>query len=178
MIETFLIDLPVFTLFGSIYALLQRKEGVSPLKEKGLWYGLVFSTVFLISVILSYAIAPDWMWMYFPENPRINLLDWIYLILFLYYLPFAGGYLLTRELRKRNFIAGSSVAILSLLAEVFIVLRLWDRYTHVGTREEFLSGTAALLWKSPVNTVFNFTIPVMVIIFIASFILLRREAAS
>lgn len=174
MIETFLIDLPVMSLFGSIYALVQKREKDSLLKESAFRWGILFSSIFIISVIISYFMAPDWMWMYFPENPKIGFLDWGYILIFLYYLPYVGGYFLTRELRKKGFIYGVFVALVSLLGEVFIVLRLWERYTHVGTREEFLSGTATLLWKSSVNTVFNIAIPIMILVFIISFIRIRK----
>lgn len=174
MVKTFLIDLPVLSLFGSIYALIQKREESSLLKESAFRWGLLFSSIFIISVIISYFMAPHWMWMYFPEDPQIGILDWIYILLFLYYLPYAGGYFLTRELRKKGFIYGAIIALISLLGEIFIVLRLWDRYTHVGTREEFLSGTATLLWKSSVNTVFNIAIPVMVIVFIISLVRIRK----
>ncbi len=174
MVKTFLIDLPLLSLYGSIYALLQKKEEGSLIRESAFRWGLLFSSIFIVSVIISYFMAPHWMWMYFPENPKIGVLDWIYILLFLYYLPYAGGYFLARELRKKGFIYGAIVALISLLEEIFIVLRLWDRYTHVGTREEFLNGTANLLWKSSVNIVFNITIPILIVVFIISFIRIRK----
>ncbi len=175
MIETFLIDLPVMSLFGSIYALIQKRGKESYLKESAFKLGLLFSTIFIVSVLISFVMAPDWMWMYFPENPKTTLLDIIYLLIFLYYLPFIGGYILTRELMKKGWIQALSIPLISLLGEVFLIIRLWDRYSVVGRREEFLAGTAIPLWKSSVNNVFNIAIPLLVIIFLVSVFLIRRK---
>lgn len=174
MIETFLIDLPDLAFFGAIFALLERGKDKWFFREKGFKWGIFFTSIFIISVIISYIIAPDWMWMYFPEESGINILDFIYILIFMYYLPYIAGYAITRYLKDIHFKYAILSAFFFLIWGVYIIVRLFDRYYHVGTREEFLNGSASLLPSSTVGIYFNFIfLPMLFIAFAFSVYFIR-----
>lgn len=174
MIKTFLIDFPDLALFGAVFALLEKGRKEWFFKESGFKWGLFFSTVFIISVIISYIVAPDWMWMYFPEKSKINLLDFIYILIFMYYMPYIAGYAIAKYLKDVDFKLAIASAVFYLLWAIYIVARLFDRYYHVGTREEYLNGTAPILPSSTVGTYFNFVfLPLLVVAFAISLYFIR-----
>ena len=118
------------------------------------WFrrSLILATIFNVSALASYFYCPDWMWMYFPEDAHTSAFGLIYVFALLYYLPLVASYILTQwmEVKKPN----SSYAWIAGMGalNVYIVAALFDRYFHVGTRAEYLSGVAKTL-ADPTNAV-------------------------
>jgi len=177
VVETFLIDTPVMIIFGLLFGpYVREKEKKAPCLSRAFIFGFIFSTIFVISVIWSYFLAPDWMWMYFPEKSSLNIWGWIYILSVLYYFPFIGGFLLGMVLSERSKVVYWISVVYFLIMELLIILLLFQRYYFVGTREEFLKGKAVPLNSpaSPVGTLMNIFSIVLIVIFIAMWWYLRK----
>ncbi len=167
--------------FGMLFApYIREKELNAPCLSRAFILGLIFSTIFVISVIWSYKLAPDWMWMYFPENNKVTFWGWLYILSILYYFPYIGGFLFGSALSRRNKAAYWFAMVYFLAMEMLIILLLFKRYAFVGTREEFFSGKAVPLNspQSPVGTLMNITSIVLIIIFIIMWWYLRKYKKS
>ncbi len=181
MIKTFLIDTPVMIVFGLLFAPYIRSDELeAPCRSRAFIFGLIFSTLFVISVILSYKLAPDWMWMYFPEDNSLSFWGWLYILSVLYYMPYVGGFLLGKELFRRNRLIYWLTMVYFLFMELLVILLLFKRYYFVGTRDEFLTGRAVPLNspQSPVGTLMNITGIVLFIIFVVMWWFLKKYKSS
>ncbi len=141
MIKTFIIDLPVLMLFGLVFSKLSRPGDLDKPLHRNVAFaqGLRFTSVFILSVMVCYMLRPDWMWMYFPDSTRVGFLGLIYLLFFLYYVPYTFGFMVGIELQRHYQYFWGWVCIAGCtVVEVIIVRLMWDRYFHVGTREAFL----------------------------------------
>lgn len=181
MILTFIIDPPTLLLFGGIFARLNttRLSGNADLiASRWFFRGIVFTTVFVGAALWSYARSPDWMWMYFTEKGRLSLLDILYLLIFLYYIPYVLGYILGiwAEQKKKNL----SLLVIGVAAffNVYIIAATFSRYRVVGTVEEFRTGTAASLFgPNPVSLPMNMASIALVLLgvyYIVRFVQERR----
>jgi hypothetical protein len=108
---------------------------------------MIVSGFFTGSALLSYTVAPDWMWMYFidPAEARwtLPLMPFAYLVT--YIIGFAAGISL-KQVSARVAWGG---ALAALAFEVGVVALTWDRYRAVGSATEWSSGTAYDLFASP-----------------------------
>lgn len=157
-------------LFGALFAILTRRgDGhFSVFSDAAFWKGIAFATIFNAAVLYAAIVYPDWMWMYFLEEPRMGFWPLLYLFLFLYYLPYILGFYLGRVVIGRGLIAWIVFCLFCLVWEAWLMATLYDRYAVVGTREEFLSGTALSLF-SPSNRmgmILNGSVAVMVIFYL------------
>lgn len=157
-------------LFGALFAFLTRwEEGVfSVFSSRAFWKGVVFTTLFNAAVLYAAIVYPDWMWMYFLDESRLGFWPLLYLFLFLYYLPYILGFYLGALAIRRGVAAWIFFSLFCLVWEGWLVITLFDRYSVVGTREEFLAGTALSLF-SPENRmgmVLNGTVAVMVVYYL------------
>lgn len=179
MVPTFLIDVPVLILFGVLFSLFTRKEGgeVSVFSSRYFWHGLVFATIFNGAVVYAIIKYPDWMWMYYLEDSSNSPLELIYIFIFLYYFPYILGFYLGRLLVFKGKRLWLLLAGFLLAWEGWIVFHLFDRYSVVGTREEFLSGTAVSLFspENPVGMAMNVSVGLMVVYYLVVWWLYRRQ---
>ena len=170
VIPTFLIDLPIMLLFGALFALFTSKEvpGGSIFSSRYFWHGLVFTTLFNAVVFYSALKFPDWMWMYFLENSRMGGVTLAYLFLFLYYIPYAAGFYLGRDAVRRGFFFWLVLALLFVVAEIWLVWKLFDRYSVIGTRTEYLEGKGISLFspENPIGLYMNGTVGLMIIYYL------------
>lgn len=177
-IETFIIDWPVLTFIGLLFGLFAPAE--SPWRSRAFKAGAVTAIVFSATAFVSYGVAPDWMWMYFlaPEEVAwsVPLLAVGYLVTYL--LGFAAAVGL-KELGRSYVIAA---AVTSLLGEIVMVALTWDRYRFVGTKQEWLAGTAySLLGSSPegpVKVIAPLGPVFAVVLIVALFLTLRDRRAA
>lgn len=104
--------------------------------------------------------------MYFLEAPKLGALDLIYIFFFLYYVPYLAGFYWGRALQKRSVVF---LIIFLVAAEGWIVWKLFDRYSVVGTRAQFLDGTAISLFspQNPIGPAMNITVAVMAFYYLA-----------
>lgn len=133
MIETFIIDWPVLAFFGFLFGGMSSRVGMM----RALLAGLIPAGGFTASAMLSYRHAPDWMWMYLrdPEEmePAVKLMPPAYVATFL--LSFASALRMERSSLR-------TARAAALGAEVAVVAATWDRYHRIGTKEEWINGTA------------------------------------
>ncbi len=169
--QTFLLDLPVMILFGALFAYFGDLRKPSALfYNVYFWHGLVFTTIFNVAVVYSALTYPDWMWMYFLESTdaQNSLSELLYLFLFLYYLQYVFGFMLGQELKKLSTMLWGIFVGLQILAEAWLIVHFFDRYRVIGTRDEFLAGSAVSLFgpDNPISLVMNGSVVVMILYFI------------
>ncbi len=138
MIATFIIDPPVLVALGLVFGALAPE--VSPWRSRALAGGLVSAVVFTLIALVSYVVAPDWMWMYLLEPDDVG---WAVPFIAVGYLAcYALGYAAALALRTRGRAAVIGAIAASVVAEISLLAATWDRYHLVGTRSEWLRGTA------------------------------------
>ena len=115
--------------------------------------------------------------MYFVENARNTPLEIAYIFLFLYYLPYAFGFYLGNDAIRFSKITWGLILLFLAATEAYLIQHLFNRYSVIGTRAEFLSGTAISLFSpaNPIGLVMNGSVAAMVVYFLGVlFFKLRR----
>lgn len=142
MVATFIIDWPVLGLLGFVFG-----ASASPdrwWKSRAFVAGLVSAVVFTATALVSYVVAPAWMWMYLLDHRSLTwTVPFIALgYLFVYVVSFAGAV----SLRAARPVLPWIAAAVALLMEIALIVVTWDRYHLVGTRLEWSSGVAHELY--------------------------------
>lgn len=156
-------------LFGSLFAYFERTDyRGSVLGSRYFWHGVVFATLFNLGVAYAVATYPDWMWMYYREDSRNTPSELAYLFIFLYYLPYTLGFYLGFDAKNRSFALWFGLLAFFAAAEGWLIWKLFDRYSVIGTREEFLNGTAVSLFgpDNPIALAVNGSVVLMVFYYI------------
>jgi hypothetical protein len=143
VIETFIIDWPVLLTIGLVFG--GRASGRA-LARRAFILGSVAALVFIATALISYAIAPDWMWMYFLDPAdvawSVPLIALGYL--FFYVVGFAAGVTLGRVSKLSLWSAiGAALGL-----EAGVVALTWDRYHLIGSAAEWASGRAHELFSA------------------------------
>lgn len=179
MIPTFLIDLPVLILFGVLFAVFTKPEGNNLIvfKSPYFWHGVLFSTIFNIAVVYAIIRYPDWMWMYFVEQSRNGISELIYLFIFLYYLPYVLGFYLGRLAMIKGFPCWWGTLLFFAGWEVWLVAHLFDRYSVIGSRDDFFQGRALSLFgpQNPIGPVMNLSLGAMALYFIVLIVRYKKQ---
>ena len=165
-------------LFGALFALFSdRTKRSFFLLDPFLWHALLFSSFFNIAVIYSWFKFPDWMWMYFVEGTNPSILEIGYIFIYLYYLPCILGYVFARELKSYSSVLWGIFMLFLALSEAWLIYDLFDRYSVVGTHEQFLAKTAVSLFDpaNPLSFVMNGSVALMVIHFVAVVYFQRKK---
>jgi len=171
MLATFIIDPPFLIFLGFLFA-----WGLSP---RGFWAGIVTLTLFNVGVALSYVWYPDWMWMYYRSDvalPVANRIGVLVFFLALYYAIYGFGFWLAHRwhvISKRRHLIGTFVW---LTASGLVILPFFSRYFAVGTEADFLGGTTIPLPQSPLGTVYNILMPVVILAGLALFLWSRKRS--
>jgi hypothetical protein len=164
-------------LFGALFAVFSKNDRQGAVFSDGyFWHGIVFTTIFNVPVVYAVFKYPDWMWMYFLENSHNTPLELIYIFLFLYYLPYVLGFTLGRDLKHFSVPLWFLFLLSQIGTEVWLIGRLFARYSVIGTREEFLSGQAVALFgpDNPIALVMNSSVAVMIAYFLLVVFFYRR----
>jgi len=167
-------------LFGALFSLLSNPcRPASIFTEGAFWHGFVFTSIFNVAVVYSAIHYPDWMWMYFLEDSSNTVGELLFLFGFLYYLPYALGYYIGRDFKRISVVGVYLVMAFLAVIEAWMILKLFDRYSRIGTLEEFRSGTAVSLFgpDNPIGLVMNGSIVVMVLYFVFVIYLYRKKKA-
>lgn len=146
MIETFLIDWPVLTILGFAFGAFAPQQRWW--RSRAFFAGSASAAVFTLVALVSYLVAPDWMWMYFLDPAGVSWAVPLILLAYLgvYVIAFASAVALSSVGRK---LVWAGVAA-SLLVELALVAITWDRYHLIGTREQWLKDAAhELLTATP-----------------------------
>lgn len=177
--KTFLIDLPIVILFGMLFSFFERSERYRNLfASPYFWHGLFFVTIFNAAVLYGAFFYPDWMWMYFLDTPPRSWQVLAYLLCFFYYAPYLLGFFFGYELKNASYFLWWCLVLGLLCTEGWLVVKLFDQYRMIGTREEFLNGTA-LPFLHPDNTmglVMNLCAVVLILYYVLVFYKYKRES--
>ncbi len=130
-----------------LYTPLEREPEKPFYRVKTFWASCRLAGLFVALVMASYVLYPDWMWMYFVSTKALGLTQQIaivsYVFLMLYVIPFVAGYFGGSTFRANKKVWRAGI-ILNLALEGMLIFALWNRYSAVGTREEFLQGSTML----------------------------------
>ena len=177
-IATFIIDWPVLVLLGIVFAIVTPPQRWW--QSRAFLAGMIVSGFFTASALLSYVVAPDWMWMYFidPAEARWTLPLMPFAYLGTYVLGFAAGISL-KQFSPRVAWAG---AVAALAFEVGVVALTWDRYRAVGSATQWSSGNAYDLFATspsgPVVTISVSGAAFLVSLVVALTFVWRKSRAS
>lgn len=142
-------------LIGMLYAPLARETAIPFFRTKAFFASVRLAAAFLAVVAVSYAVAPDWMWTYYVRPSEVTAAGLFYVALVFYLLPYASGVFigqLCMRNRKRWIIG----IITCLIVQAAMLGGWWQRYTHVGTAEEFFAGAAQPITSArPLNIILN-----------------------
>ena len=144
MIPTFIIDWPVLGLLGFAFGAFASDDAWW--RSRAFRAGLVSAAVFTSTAILSYFVAPDWMWMYLVDPAKLS---WtvplmVPAYLFVYAVSFAAAVALRAARPVLVWVAAAAAALM----EVAIVAITWERYHLVGTTVEWNRGLADELFDT------------------------------
>ncbi|MFN2388253.1 MAG: hypothetical protein ABR575_01400 [Actinomycetota bacterium] len=144
--ETFIIDWPILLLIGIGFGALAPGEGWW--RSRAFAAGGATAVVFTAVALVSYVLAPDWMWMYFLDPDEVV---WAVPVIVLgYLLFFVLGFAASVSLRSIGISAVAASALGAGVLELAVVAITWDRYHLIGTRAEWLQGRAhELLTAAP-----------------------------
>ncbi len=174
MIETFIIDWPIMSLLGFVFGAFAPRERWWT--TRAFRAGLASAAVFTLVALISYFIAPDWMWMYFLDPSRVA---WVVPVILIAYLAvFAVSFAAAIALRELGpklvwaLVAGCAVLEAAVLAIT------WDRYHQIGTRQQWLADAAHELVTptptGPARTI-SLLVPVFLIVLGASLVSVWRN---
>jgi len=156
----------------------QVPGGRSVCRTRAFVVGLLVLTLFNFTVIYSYLVAPDWMFMYFLKAETIP--PWMigYTLLF-YYLVFIFGFFLKTELGKIHPILPWMALGISFLGTVGVILPLKKQYLTVTTFEQFHNtGVGLALSQSPVGEIPAYLTPVILMAALLGLLWSRRQQFS
>lgn len=173
-IETFIIDWPVLALIGLAFGGFATRDAWW--RSRAFYVGFATAAVFTLVAMLSYLVAPDWMWMYFldPDEVAWSLPLIPVGYLFVYVVGFAAAIPLRAGSRRMWW--GALAATLAM--EVVVLGITWDRYHEIGTTREWLNNAAHELFTAtptgPARTI-GLMSPVIIIVAIGAFLYVRRQ---
>lgn len=141
-VKTFIIDWPVLILLGLVFGALGREMSW---KSAAFIGGFASAAAFTAVAMLSYVIAPDWMWMYFLDPSDVSwALPLIPLgYLFVFVLSYAAA--ITLRQTSRGAVVGAIGGAVAM--EIAVIALTWDRYHLVGNEAEWLNGSANELFS-------------------------------
>jgi hypothetical protein len=175
--KTFIIDWPVLVFLGLVFGMF-----APPLqwwRSRALMAGAIAAGVFTLTALVSYAIAPDWMWMYFLEPDAV---EWaVFVMPVAYAFTFLLGFWSAIALGALGRATVARAAVVALLLEVMVIGITWDRYHQVGTASEFEAGRAhELFTAAPTGPARSIGLmgPVFLAVAIAAFVWARKSDAA
>ena len=153
MLATVLIDPPTTLFAGGILALISykllRTRGIDEVWRVG-QLTTAWSFVYGLSVGWHFFYRTDWMFFYAMDTSALPLVP-LY-VLFVFVCAVWGGLgglavaALIHLQKTAMAVVAFSGALFGFVLLLFITL---DQYKHVGTRAEYLAGTAKLLTEDP-----------------------------
>lgn len=136
VVATFVIDWPVLVFIGLLFGHLAPTD--TWWRSRAFLAGALCAAAFGAVALISYLLAPDWMWMYFLDPADATWAVPIVLIgyLFVFALSFAAAQGL-RALSRNAVVAGLA---LSVIGELAVLALTWDRYRLIGSEEQWRAG--------------------------------------
>ena len=141
--------------------------------------GSVAALVFTFVAFASYAVAPDWMWMYFLDPSDVA---WaLPAIAVAYVVTYLLGFAAAIELKQLGTKVVTAAAAAMVVGEIVVIALTWSRYHLVGTRSEWLEGNAHELFSvspsGPVTTI-GLLVPVFFVVLAASLVYVWRSSRT
>jgi hypothetical protein len=177
VIATFIIDWPVLIFLGLVFGAWAPPTGWW--RSRALLAGAIAAGVFTLTALASYAIAPDWMWMYFLDPDPVSWV--VFVIPAAYAFTFLLGFWSAIALKPLGGQAIARAAVVSLILEAVVIGITWERYSEVGTAAEWSAGRANELFSlSPDGDARTIGLmgPVFLVVAVAAFVWARRPDAS
>ncbi|HEX5037576.1 MAG TPA: hypothetical protein VFX30_10495 [bacterium] len=114
--------------------------------------GKIVVALFSTLVYWSYKLAPDWMFNYFTRDADVP--SWIIVYIFLlYFVAYAAGFAMKFETAKIHKAYPILLMVALSAAAIAVPIAMGERYTLVGTMDQFLNHTAVPLSQSHVGKV-------------------------
>ena len=136
MVATFIIDWPVLIFIGLLFGNLAPADNWW--RARAFAAGLGCACAFALVALVSYLLAPDWMWMYFLDAEDAGwAVPWV---LIGYPFVFVVSFAAAVALRDLSRAAVVGAAVMAVVAELVLLGLTWARYRVVGTREEWVAG--------------------------------------
>lgn len=140
MIATFIIDWPVLAFMGLLFGAFANGAGRERWwKSRPFIAGTVSAATFTVVAMMSYVVAPDWMWMYYVEPSEMSAT--VPFIPLGYMFTFVLGFGTSVALAGRSAVLWM-LGALALIFEGVAIAATWDRYHVVGTAAEWANGRA------------------------------------
>lgn len=168
MLATLFVDPPMLLFLGHLFAFGIPLTSTVPIgKSRALVAGLVTLTIFNAAVVISYLWFPDWMWMYTvqasawgPLAHRITLV----LTMVAYYALFGIGFYWGVVNRARDPRKALRMLGMLLAFSVVVIIPVFKPYFHVGTWAQYYNHHAVPIPDSTLAPVYNFAVPLMLIV--------------
>jgi len=153
ILATVLIDPPTTLFAGGILALISMKllrtRGIEEVWRVGV-LSAIWGLVYGVSVGWHFFFRTDWMFFYAMDTSSLPLVPLFVFFLFVCSAWGGLGGLAVGALLQAKRTALAVVAFAgALLGFVMLLLITLDQYKHVGTRAEYLAGTAKLISDDP-----------------------------
>lgn len=144
MVETFIIDWTALLLIGVVFG------GLGPAERwwraRAFAWGLAAAGSFTLVALLSYAVAPDWMWMYFADPREVA---WaVPFVPPAYLFTYLLGYAAAVALRQLGTAAVAAAGAALALGQAGVIALTWERYHLVGSAADWLGGRAHELFSA------------------------------
>lgn len=144
MVETFIIDWTALLLIGVVFG------GLGPARRwwrsRAFFWGLAAAGSFTLVAMLSYAVAPDWMWMYFVDPTEVA---WaVPFVPPAYLFTYVLGYAAAVGLRQIGAGALTAAGVGLALGQAGVMALTWERYHLVGSAPEWRRGRAQELFSA------------------------------
>ncbi|MDQ7062960.1 MAG: hypothetical protein Q9P90_01810 [candidate division KSB1 bacterium] len=127
----------MMVLIGLLYAPFDQPTGQSRIDSPAFRASAQLASLFVMLVLVSYALNPAWMWMYYVDPLTVSLAGLVYAVIGLYALPWIAGYALGLELIRRGRKAWLAAILVSLLVEGWLLVALWERYNCLANYLQF-----------------------------------------
>lgn len=132
-------------LIGTLYAPFHSRKAKSPFHSSAAQASYWLAGVFMALVLVSYGLAPDWMWMYFIDHHSVSVFAVGYVLLMLYILPLVVGIVLGQILYQAGKTWWRVSVIVCVGIEAALLAGLWRRYNTVATSGEYITGRGETL---------------------------------
>jgi len=154
------VDAPISFLVGGAIALACRSATGDKIRDRDrtLVHGLILQSVVLTPVILFFMLRfPDWEWNYMldarrfflEDNPSLGIMLVVILVAVMNLSYLLGFYLTEKMIKKDQLLQPISLLVLVSISMLVVMLSMSDQALHIGTLEEYRSGTAPLIFFSP-----------------------------
>jgi hypothetical protein len=145
VVETVFLDWALAFGAGIVFGLAGRREiALAPpgFRTRAFRWGLAYLHLGIIAIsAVTYAINPDWMWMYYVRARSLPIIV-VIMVFALYEASFVAGFLVGPALERARRGTGLTVAVAFGLALSIAEVAARARLSHFATFDEYHTGIA------------------------------------